>query len=172
MGISLYWLWNLGNLKTHVEQTRQDLTAEEARVTHLLAQFPKQENDSVLVSQIGQLQNRVTELSQTIQLLTAKKSDFTQGFSQHFQALANQSIPEIWLSKIYISGPRRIINLEGGTFKPGQIPYFLQQLQKEPVFHGQTFAELLMLKSEKIPGQIDFKLNTTIDSRDSNEHDQ
>jgi hypothetical protein len=170
-GISFYSVWSLSNLKTQVEQVRLNLGSEEARVNNLLSKFPKQENDSGSASQITLRQNKVSELSRTLQLLNEQTSDTQQGFSQYFQALANQSIPDIWLSKIYIIGPRRIVNLEGSTFKSEQIPYFLQQLQKEPIFHGQTFARLNMLKSEKTTGQIDFKLNTTTDPRDNDEHD-
>lgn len=172
IGVSLFLLWNLSNLKIQVDQTRRSLTIEDARVAHWLSQFPKPDNDALLVNRIEDIQNKISELTQTLQLLTEKKSAFTQGFSQHFQALADQSIPEVWLSKIYISGPQRIINIEGSTFKSAQIPYFLQQLQKEPIFHGQTFAKLIMLKSEKIPGQIDFKLNTTLEPGDNIEHHQ
>ncbi len=170
LGISLYGLWNLSHIKSQVDQARLRLGAEETRVTNLMSNLPKRENDAVLVSQITLIQNKISELSRTIQLLTAQKPDTTQGFSHHFQALADQSIPDIWLSKIYISGSERIVNLEGSTFKSEQIPHFLQLLQREPVFHGQTFAKLAMLKSEKIPGQLDFKLNTTTDPKDSNEH--
>lgn len=163
MGSSLYTLWNLDNLKTRLEQTRQRLNAEEARVTELLSKFPKQENNALRIAEINGLQNRIGELSQTLQLLTDTKTDVTQGFSGYFQALANQTVPEVWLTRIYISGTQRIIDLEGSAFKFGRIPHFLQQLQKEPVFHGQTFAKLVMLKSKKIPEQIDFSLNTTVD---------
>jgi len=161
--ISIYLLWDLGSLKTRLEQTRQRLTIEQTRVNELLSKFPRRDNSALQISEINRLQNRIGELSQTLQLLTDTKTGATKGFSQYFQALANQSIPEIWLSRIYISRTQRIIDLEGSTFKFGRIPYFLQQLQKEPVFHGQTFAKLAMLKSEKIPEQIDFSLNTTVD---------
>ena len=166
---SLYSLLNVSNLKAEVEQTRQNLVAEEARITDLTSKLPKQESDATLVSQSALLQNKVHQLTLTVQLLTEHKSDISQGFSKHFQALADQSIPDVWLSRIYIIGPRRIVNLEGSTFKSEQIPRFLQLLQNEPVFQGQTFAKLNLLKSEKIPGQIDFKLNTTTDLRDNHE---
>jgi hypothetical protein len=171
MGIGLYSLLNVSKLKAQVEQARQNLIAEEARITDLMSKLPKQESDSVIVSQVTLLQNKVNELSRTVQLLTEQNSDITEGFSHHLQALADQSIPDIWLSRIYIIGPRRIVNLEGSTFKSEQIPRFLQLLQKEPVFQVQTFAKLNMLKSEKIPVQIDFNLNTTTDLRDSHEPD-
>lgn len=160
---SIYMFWNLGNLKARLEQTRQHLAVEQARVTDLLAKFPNQDNNALQTSEIELLQKRIGELSQTLQLLTNTKTDATKGFSGYFQALANQSVPEVWLSRIYIRGTQRIIDLEGSTFKFGRIPYFLQQLQKEPIFHGQTFAKLVMLKSEKIPEQTDFSLNTAVD---------
>jgi len=165
MGISLNLLWNLGNLKTRMEQTRKSLTVEEARVNDLLSKLPNQGNNASLLTETDQLQSNIGELTQILQLLTEKKTDLTQGFSKTFQALANQSVPDVWLSKIYIFGPRRIFDLEGSALKSAQIPFFLQQLQKEPVFHGQTFAKLIMLKSEKFPGQINFKLNTTLDPK-------
>jgi hypothetical protein len=170
-GISLYSLMNVRNLKAEVEQARQGLVAEEARIGELSSKLPKHESDAAIVSQTALLQNKVNELTRTVQLLTDQKSDISQGFSHHFHALADQSLPDIWLSRIFIIGPQRIVNLEGSTFKSEQIPRFLQRLQNEPVFHGQTFAKLNLLKSEKIPGQIDFKLNTTTNLRDSHEDD-
>jgi hypothetical protein len=169
MLLSFYLLFNINSLKAEVEKTRQQLGAEESRVTSLLARLPKQQNDTGFVEQIKLLQDKLNELSQTLNLLTQQKNAAQQGFSRYFQALAEQSVPDIWLSKIHIIGSRRIINLEGSTYKPEQVPHLLQQLENEPVFHGQTFAKLIMQKSELKSGQIDFKLNTTTDPKDSND---
>lgn len=171
-GSSVYRLWDLDSLKTQMQQTRQNLDAEQARTADLLAKFPNPKNDSLATTQIEQLQNKVSELAQITPLLTDKNAGAAQGFSRQFQALANQSVPEVWLNKIHLSGPQRIVDIEGSTFKPGKIPYFLQQLQKEPVFQGQTFAKLVMLKSENRPDQTDFKLNTTLETEDGDEHAQ
>lgn len=171
MLLSFYLLFDINSLKAEVEKTRQQLSAEESRVTSLLARLPKQQNDTVFAEQIKQTQDKLNELSQTFNLLTQQKHNPQQGFSGYFQALAEQSVPDIWLSKIHIIGSRRIINLEGSTYKAEQVPYLLQQLENEPVFHGQTFAKLIMQKSELKPGQINFKLNTTTDPKDSNDHD-
>jgi hypothetical protein len=162
--ISFYLLFDVNSLKAEVEKTRQNLSTEETRVTSLMARLPKQQNNTVFAEQITLTQNKLIELSQTFNLLTQQKNTAQQGFSKYFQALAEQSVPDIWLSKIHIIGSRRIINLE-------EVPYLLQQLENEPVFHGQTFAKLIMQKSELKSGQIDFKLNTTTDPRDSNDHD-
>ncbi len=169
MLISFYLLFDVNTLKAEVEKTRQQLSTEESRVTSLMDRLPKQQNDTVFAEQIKQTQDKLNELSQTLNFLTQQKNAAQQGFSQYFQALAEQSVPDIWLSKIHIIGSRRIINLEGSTYKAEQVPYLLQQLENKPVFHGQTFAKLIMQKSELKSGQIDFKLNTTTDPKDSND---
>ena len=169
MASSFYLMVDIDQLKTQVNQNRQSLLAEETQVNDLLARFPKQTPNHSLISQIEQTQNKINELSQTLQIISPLRPESVQGFSRHLQALADQSIADIWLSKIYIIGPRRIINLEGSTFKPEQLPYFLQKLKQEPIFHGQTFAKLMMMKSETTSGLLDFKLNTTIDPEDDHE---
>ncbi len=110
------------------------------------------------------------ELTQALKLLSGKSADQSPGFSSYFLALSNQAIPGVWLSALYLDGQQQLINIEGSTFKPEKIPYFLQQLQKEPIFNGHTFAKLAMQKSEEIPNQIDFKLSTTLDAPDKKDH--
>lgn len=172
IGFSTYLLWDLNNTETQVQQLRQTLEAEQARVNLISSKIPKQEIDPQLAAEVSQWQNMLDELTQTMQLLSGKSTDQSPGFSSYFQALANQSIPDVWLSALYLDGQQRIINIEGSTFNPERIPYFLQQLQKEPIFNGHTFAKLIMQKSEKIPDQIDFKLGTTLEATDKKDHAQ
>lgn len=168
--VSLYLFWNLTNLKTQVAQSRKALSAEEAKVAALLSKVPKKSMDTSIIAQIVQQQNKVNELTQTIQFLSQNVFNNNHGFSSYLQALSNQSVPEVWLTRIFINEPEQKITLEGSTFQSDQIPFFLYQLQKERVFQGHSFAQLTMLKSEKNSEQIDFKLNSKIDPKDGNEH--
>lgn len=167
-GFSGYLIWSLKNTETQIQQFRQNLQTEQTRVTLISAKIPKQEVDAQLTAEVAQWQNRVDELTQTMQLLSGKSTEQSSGFSSHFQALSDQSIPEVWLRALYLDKQQQIINIEGSTFKPEKIPYFLQQLQKEPIFHGHAFAKLIMQKSGEIAGQMDFKLSTTLDAFDKN----
>lgn len=168
IGFSVYLASNLKSAETQVQQLRQNLSAEQARVTQISAKIPNQEIDTQLAAEVTQWQNMLVELTQTIQLLSSQSS----GFSNYLQALSDQSIPEVWLRAIYLHGQQQIINIEGSTFQPEKIPYFLQQLQKEPIFNGQSFAKLIVQKSEKIPSQLDFKLSTTLEAADKKDHAQ
>lgn len=170
IGLSGYLIWHGKNTETQVQQLRQSLQAEQERVQLISVKIPKQEINAQLAAEVAQWQNMLNELTQTMQLLSSKISEQSLGFSSYFQALSNQSIPEVWLSALYFDGQQQIISIEGSTFKPEKIPYFLQQLQKESVFNGHSFAKLSMQQSEEISGQIDFKLSTTLEAPSKKDH--
>lgn len=172
IGISVYLMWNVKNTETQIQQLRQNLNAEQARVTLIASTIPKQEIDTQLAAEVTQWQNMLDELTQTLHLLSGKSTDQSPGFSNHLQALSNQSIPDVWLTALYLDEQQHIIDIKGSTFKPEKIPYFLQQLQKEPVFNGHSFAKLVMQKSATVPNQLDFKLDTTLETLDKKDHAQ
>jgi hypothetical protein len=172
IGLSIYLMSNTKNTEVQVQQLRQDLSTEQSRVNLILSKIPKQEVNTQLAAEVALWQNMLDELTQAVQQLSGKGTDQSPGFSSYFQALSNQSIPDVWLRALYLNGQQQIINIEGSTFKPEKIPYFLQQLQKEPIFNGHTFAKLMMQQSEEIPSQMDFKLNTILEVPDIKDHAQ
>ncbi|MDO9270506.1 MAG: PilN domain-containing protein [Methylobacter sp.] len=172
VGFSGHLMWSLKNTETQIRQFRQNLEAEQTQVNIISSKIPKQDIDAQLTAEVAQWQNMLDELTQTIHLLSDKSTDQSPGFSSYFQALSNQSIPDVWLSALYLDGQQQVINIEGSTFKPEKIPYFLQQLQKEPIFNGYSFARLIMQQSETMPNQMDFKLSTTLDTPDKKDHAQ
>jgi Tfp pilus assembly protein PilN len=159
-GFSAYLLWSVSAIENEVHQARQTLNQEQARVNDILSKRPSQVANSSTLAEIEQWQNRVNEATQTLQMLAGKGAVSAQGFSGYLQALSNQSNPDVWITAIHINGQNQGLSIEGSTFKPEQIPQLLQQLQKEPVFKGQTFAKLVMHLSTKISGQMDFTLSS------------
>jgi Tfp pilus assembly protein PilN len=170
--LSAYLAWDTKNTETQIQQHLHDLSAEQARIKLIASKTPKQDIDTQLAAEVALWQNMLDELTQTIQLLSGNTPDQSPGFSNYFQALSNQSIPDVWLSALYLDGQQQIINIEGSTFKPEKIPYFLQKLQKEPIFNGHSFAKLTLQKSEKIPDQMDFNLSTTLEASDKKDNVQ
>jgi MSHA biogenesis protein MshI len=158
-----YLLWQSKQLEQQVQQQRAVVAQETARLTALLASLPKQEVDAALVKDVASWQQKLQELTQTVDLLTSKDSIAAQGFSRYFQALANRSVADIWFTHLYFDGTQQHIQLEGSTFKPQQIAYFLQQLQAESVFHGQSFATLMMDSSKENAKQLNFTLSSTLE---------
>ncbi len=172
VGFTAYLTWHLKSTEAAVQQFRRNLETERARVNLISAKTPQQGIDAQLAAEVMQWQNRVDELTQTLQLLSGKSTAPSSGFSRHFQALSNRSIPDVWLSALYFNERQKVIRINGSTFNPEKIPYFLQQLQKELIFNGYSFAKLTVQQSEKVPNQMDFKLSTTQDFPDKEDHVQ
>lgn len=172
IGLTVNLLWDIKNTENQVQQLRLNLKTEQARIDLISAKIPKQEVDPQLAAEVVQWKNMLDELKQNYQSLSDEGNVQSSGFSGYFQALSNQSIPEVWLRALFIDGQRRIINIEGSTFKPEKIPFFLQQLQKEPIFNGHSFAQLIMQQSKEIPNQIDFSLSTTLEMTEKKAHAQ
>jgi len=161
-GFSIYLLVDAKQTKTNLELAQLTLQDAEMRIEDLRTQYPEQPVDSQITHEIIRLENILTNLSSVLHLLTDKESDQTQGFSHYFSALARQSIAEVWLSNIYVDAEKHNLILKGSTFHPQKTPAFLQNLQQEPIFHGKSFAKLIMSRSEKNASQIDFTISTAI----------
>jgi Tfp pilus assembly protein PilN len=161
--VNIYLLRNLYSERELVEQTRQKLNAEQARVKLLGSTLPKHEVNSALIAELELWQKKIEDTNKTLDILRNNDTARSQGFSAYFQALANLAVSEIWLTVINFDVQQQRINFEGSTLKTDKIPYFLQQLQQEPVFHGRTFAQLQIEKIEKTPNLVNFKLSTHLE---------
>jgi hypothetical protein len=146
-----------------VAQALKQLADEQARVKSLESSLKNQAIDPVLIAELELWQKKVDDLKQMFATLGNSDTAHSQGFSGYFQALANQSIAEVWLTAIHFDAEQQRIDLEGSTFKSDKIPDFLQQLQTEPAFHGRTFAQLHIEKSEQMPKLMNFKLSTHVE---------
>lgn len=160
----------LKQLEAQVQQTQKILNEEDARLKLALASVPKTVVNPDLDKDIVQWQKALIDLDKSVEQIANKNAIQTSGFSSFFQALANQSTTDIWLTKLYFNGQQHIIKLEGSTLKPEQLPIFLQSLQQLSVFKGFSFASLFMQQSETNRKQTDFKLSTTLETEDRKEH--
>ncbi len=172
VSLSAYLIWQTQKTESQVQQLRQSLKIEQTRIDQILSKMPNQEVDPKLSAEVTQWQTMLEELNQNYQLLSGQSTSQSPGFSNYFQALSDQSIPEVWLSALYLDSQKQIINIEGSSFMPEKIPVFLQRLQKEPIFRGRSFAKLIMQQSEDIPNQLDFKLSTTLETPEKKDHAQ
>ncbi len=159
-GFNGYFHQQLQKHQEVAEQTLKNLNAQKAIVKQLQDRLAKPQPDTALIAATTEWQTKVANLTETIALLDNPTQMQTQGFSGYFLALANQSVSGVWLRMMHFDAQQELINLEGSTFTANEIPFFLQRLQKEPVFHGRSFATLAIEQSAKIPHLMNFKLST------------
>jgi hypothetical protein len=171
IGISVYIIVDLNNTKNNLQQAKLQLREAETRIQLIQAQYPVQQINTLLAQEITRTQNILASLSRVIHLLTDKKSDQTQGFSQYFSALARQSISDVWLTTIYINAQTNNFQLQGSTYIAEKIPVFIQKLHKESVFQGKHFEKLIMSQNKESENQIDFTVSSTTEPLERENHD-
>ncbi|MCF7969663.1 MAG: hypothetical protein K9L22_00665 [Methylococcaceae bacterium] len=152
------WQVHQLNAELHIKQTQ--LNTEINDLSLIQSQYPKQETDPLLVSELKRLQNISASLERIVTLLSDQQSDKNTGFSAYFNALAEQSINSLWLSKIDIDAETKTIRLEGSTYLPDALSILIERLNKEASFKGRYFAHLHMQAAENNAKQINFTIST------------
>lgn len=152
--------WQVHQLKAELHVKQAQLNTEITDLSLIQLQYPKQEINPLLVSELDRLQNISASLERVVAMLSDQKSDKNTGFSAYFSALAEQSIKTIWLTKISIDAETNTIQLQGSTYLPDTLPQLIKLLNKEAVFKGRYFADLQMQASENNAKQINFTIST------------
>lgn len=94
----------------------------------------------------------------------------TIGFSRYLKALAESTVPDLWLTQFQFQGNGDYISLEGNTMKPDNVPLLMERLSKETVFSGKTF-QVFKITSDKKTDWLHFELETNV-SGGGNKMDQ
>lgn len=152
--------WQVHQLKAELHVKQAQLNTEITDLSLIQLQYPKQEINPLLVSELDRLQNISASLERVVAMLSDQKSDKNTGFSAYFSALAEQSIKTIWLTGISIDAETNTIQLQGSTYLPETLPQLIKLLNKEAVFKGRYFADLQMQASENNAKQINFTIST------------
>lgn len=152
--------WQVRQLKAKLHVKQAQLSMEISDLSLLQLQYPKQDINPLLVSELDRLQNISASLERVVALLSDQHSDKNTGFSAYFNALAEQSIKTIWLTAININAETSSIYLQGSTYFPDSLPQLINLLNKEAVFKGRYFSDLQMHSSKSNAQKINFTIST------------
>ena len=68
----------------------------------------------------------------------------TQGYAPYFLALSRQSQPNLWITKFKVGAAGDEMELTGRMTDPRSLPEYLRRLNREPLFKGQEFAQIVL----------------------------
>jgi len=149
-------------LASEVAMANQQATTLQSQVDALRARYPEPRPDAALVAQAERLQRQVRQLDSLLQRLESGQLVNRGGFSGYFQALARQTVDDVWLTGIRFSAGGAQLELQGRALKAEQIPHMLQALGQEAAFRSRSFSTLSIRRPEQQPGQVDFILRTQV----------
>lgn len=155
---SAYLELDLYQTKQQLKQRQQQVAEATAQLALLKSSQPDSKLDNNLSAEVQSWQKRLNATKQALHLIHLKNQDGSSGFSGFLLALANQTVSNIWLTKITISGQPAALTLEGSTLNPIKIPELIEKLRRELIFNGQTFTKLTVNQVETHAQQVNFAL--------------
>ncbi|MBI3903720.1 MAG: fimbrial assembly protein [Nitrosomonadales bacterium] len=117
---------------------------EQLRLAALQSQFSPQQVAQLLGIELKQAQARAAAQQELLDTLKGGAIGNTTGYSQYLRAFARQSVNGLWLTGFDIAGDAAQLSMKGAVLSPDLLPVYVQQLGKEKVLHGKSFAVLQM----------------------------
>lgn len=103
--------------------------------------------DPKLLESVKRLQGEERAKYLLLSELKGREQMKNQGFSVLMKDLAENHIPDIWLTRISISEQK--IWIEGGALKSEKLPVWVSQLKESEYFRGRDFAGARMFRNEQ-----------------------
>lgn len=114
-----------------------------ARLEQAKAEFGPRAASKLLEDEVARTEAQLNTRRRIVGLLEQGELGNRQGFSGYFRALSRQTPEGLWLTGFQVSGAGEVA-ISGRALKPEQVPAFINQLKRETVLAGKTFASLEM----------------------------
>ena len=125
---------------------RSDLKSAEQRQVVVVKQFEDAKRkfnprigDPKLEEEVAKLEAILAVSGPAQAILRRDVFSESRGYSTYFIALARQTVPDLWLTGIDITGAGQTIQLSGRARVPERVPQYLQKLSSEKVLSGSEF---------------------------------
>ena len=143
MGIAIaYASQEARELERRVAAGKAILATQQAAQAEAIARLVPRPKDPGLDTQLAQMQAEIAALREADSVLRGGHIGNHAGYAGYFRALAQQSVPGVWLTGLRIAGAGHEIEVRGRSLQAAAIPGYIAQLQNRPAFHGKTFAAL------------------------------
>lgn len=141
---AVYANWQFSILRNQAAASAARLGAMQTQVTALKTAAGVRQKNPALESDIVATENEIKSLQQVFALLKAGEFGNTQGYSTYMRAFSRQIISGVWLTGFHIQGAGNEIGLQGRTTQAALVPAYINQLKREEVMRGASFATLEM----------------------------
>lgn len=154
--VAAYATYQVSALTKEAALSAAQLQAAQAQLAKVRAEYAPRQKSQALEQQIVKFETDIQSYKQVFDIL--EKGDFgnTKGYSAYLAAFARQIVDGVWLTGLSLVGAGNEIEVRGRALRPEQIPAYINNLKREPVMQGKSFANLEMqVPDTKQPGKTD-----------------
>ena len=139
-----YTAYQATQLQQQLDEANKSLSAEQARLAGLTAEFSRQRAGLTLEQELKKVAAEAVAQREIINALKSGVIGNTKGYSAYMEAFARQSLNGLWLTGFSIDGDAMQMSISGATLSPELVPGYIMRLNNEQVMRGKSFASLQM----------------------------
>lgn len=148
LAVAAYATYQVSNLTREAELSAAQLQAAQAQLAKVKADYGPRQKNAALEQQIQKLETETQAFKQVFDILQKGELGNTNGYSAYLAAFARRIVDGVWLTGFNLAGAGSEIELRGRALRPELIPAYINNLKREPVMQGKSFATLEMQSPE------------------------
>jgi len=141
--------WKLMTLDAELKNAEQQYAVALKQFDEAKRQLKPRVGDLKLEEEVAKLETILTVSGPAQAILRRDTFGESRGYSTYFIALARQSVSDLWLTGIDITGAGQTIQLSGRARVPERVPQYLQKLSSEKVLSGSEFKVFRLDRPEE-----------------------
>lgn len=141
-GIYFFLFSTLRTLRASGEQSDTQVKHLQSQLQLAQQSLKPQVQDPMLVAELERVRLELADSEKLESLLNADQLGNSKGYSEYFSALARQIPNGVWITGLQLQGAGDEISVSGRSLLAEQVPVFVNQLKREKIMQGKTFAAL------------------------------
>jgi hypothetical protein len=163
--LSTYEVWKNASLEAELSKATTDYEQLQGEMDQLQLAMKQRGKDPLLIKKMHHMERELRRKKKALALLSGDEASANKkGLSDYLVALSRTDPDELWLENIRLESGGLDIELQGKTLKPEEIPVYLQDLGRYPVYQDKPFHSFVLARDEEVKGLNHFLLSTQSDA--------
>ncbi|MCB1844603.1 MAG: PilN domain-containing protein [Halioglobus sp.] len=146
--LSTYAGYQVNGVGTDLELIAAQEAAAVKRLENLRSTIDEVIGETSWADRLDHASSELSEKEASLRLISGTELGDAKGFARHLEALAEQTMPGLWLTNIALSAKGERVWLQGEALRADLVPSYLQYLAGEEPFEAQRFHRLEIDRDE------------------------
>jgi len=146
--VAAYATYQVSTLTREAALSIAQLQTAQTQLEKVRADYGPRQKSAALEKQIQKLETETQAYKQIFDILQKGELGNTNGYSAYLGAFARRIVDGVWLTGVNLVGAGNEVELRGRALRPDLIPAYINNLKREPIMQGKSFATLEMQSPE------------------------
>ena len=142
------WVQSDARQKT-ADQLASRLKTAQDKLTAMVKSVADSKPDPKLAADLASTRALLKSREEIMKILEGGGIGYTSGFAEYLRGLARQVPNGLWLTGFTIGAGGNEMEIRGRMLSPDLLPQYIQRLNTEKVFKGQSFAALTIQRPDE-----------------------